>query len=218
MHSIHTDTTQVSHTHMANFPQQLSYLIIIHHLDKKSHNPIRLHALQAELAIHPDWTFVHQLIHDLQYGCDISYTRPQFSHYSNNLPSSFQHPSTLDNCWMQCWWYLGLFGTPSTLKFLMLWVRSSPQAWWCLAGDLLSFHTLRLQHQWLHWPRYIYTFLLFHWWRICNCISIRKGHPHGKNRPQKCLSPYSHTTWGLEPSWLPTEEPILYWHLPAIWP
>ena len=103
IHSLHTDTTQVSHTHMANFPQQLSHLIIAHQLDKKPHTPIRLHALQAELAIHPDWTFVHKLIHDLQYGCDIGYTGPQFSHYSNNLPSSFQHPSTLDdNITVEC--------------------------------------------------------------------------------------------------------------------
>lgn len=58
---------------------------------------MRLHTLQAELVIHPDRTFVHQLIHDLQYGCTIGYTWLQFSHYSNNLPSSFQHPSTLDD-------------------------------------------------------------------------------------------------------------------------
>ena len=85
MHSIHSDTTQASHMHMANFPQQLSYLIIAHQLGKKPCIPMRLHALQAELAIHPDWTFVHQLIHDLQYGCDIGYTRLQFSHCSTTV-------------------------------------------------------------------------------------------------------------------------------------
>ena len=83
--------------HMANFQQQLSHLIITHQLDKKCRTPIRLHALQAELTIHPDQTFVHQLIHNMQYGCDISYTGPQLSHYSINFPSSFQHPSPLDD-------------------------------------------------------------------------------------------------------------------------
>ena len=59
MHSIHSDTTQVSHTHMVNFPQQLSHLIIAHQLDNKPRTPIRLNALQAELTIHPDQTFVY---------------------------------------------------------------------------------------------------------------------------------------------------------------
>ena len=120
MHSLHTDTTQVSHAYMANFPQQPSHLIIAHQLDKKLRTPIRLHALQAELAIHPDWTVVHQLIYDLQYGCDIGYTEPQFSHYSNNLPASFLHASTLDGsitteCNAVC--ILGPFGTPPLPNF-----------------------------------------------------------------------------------------------------
>lgn len=34
MHSIHSDTTQASHMHMANFLQQLSCLISAHQLDK----------------------------------------------------------------------------------------------------------------------------------------------------------------------------------------
>ena len=41
MHSLHTDTTQVSHMHIANFLHQLNYLIIAHQLDKKPHIPIR---------------------------------------------------------------------------------------------------------------------------------------------------------------------------------
>ena len=96
-HNLHTNTTQVSLTHMANFLQQLSHLIIAHQLDKTPRTPIRLHILQIELVIHPDWTFMHQLIHDMQYGCDNGYTGLLYSHYSNNLPSSFQHPSTLDD-------------------------------------------------------------------------------------------------------------------------
>ena len=46
MHSIHSDTTQAhTCTCMANFPQQLSCLIIAHQLDKKPCIPMRLHAL-----------------------------------------------------------------------------------------------------------------------------------------------------------------------------
>ena len=81
---------------------------------------MRLYALQAELAIHPDRTFVHQLIHNLQYGCDIGYTGLQFPYYSNNLPSSFQHPSTLDdNITTECnsRRILGTFSTPPNPNF-----------------------------------------------------------------------------------------------------
>ena len=62
IHSIHTDTTQVSHTHMANFPQQLSHLINAHQLDKN-------------LAPQSDF--------------NIGYTGPQFLQYSNNLHLPF---------------------------------------------------------------------------------------------------------------------------------
>ena len=120
MHSIHTDTTEVSHAHMANFTQQLSHLFIPHQLNKKPHTPIRLYTLQVEFTIHPDWTFVDQLIHDLQHGCDIGYIGPQFLHYSNNLPSSFQHPSTLDNnitTEYNTGRILGPFGTPPLHNF-----------------------------------------------------------------------------------------------------
>ena len=81
---------------------------------------MRLHTLQAELAIDPDRTFVHQLIHSLQYGCDIGCTGLQFSHYSNNLPSSFQHPSTVDdNINTECnsGRNLGTFSTPPLPNF-----------------------------------------------------------------------------------------------------
>ena len=61
-----------------------------------------------------------QLIHNLQYGCNIGYTGPQFAHCGNNLPSSFQHPSTLDaniiaECDKGC--ILGPFETPPLSNF-----------------------------------------------------------------------------------------------------
>ena len=86
MYSIHAEVTQVPHMHIEHFPQQLQNLITIHQLDTKPRTPIRLHTLLAELTSHPDRSFVHQLIHNLQYGCDIGYTR-QFTHCSSNLPS-----------------------------------------------------------------------------------------------------------------------------------
>ena len=63
---------------------------------------------------------MHQLIHNLQYGGDIGYTGPQFAHCGSNLPSSFQHPSTLDDnitaeCDMGC--VLGSFKTPPLPNF-----------------------------------------------------------------------------------------------------
>ena len=79
-HSIHIEDTQVSHKHIAHFSQQLQNLIVAHQLDSKSRTPIKLHTLRTELALHPDPTFVSQLIHNLQYGCNIGYTGPQFAH------------------------------------------------------------------------------------------------------------------------------------------
>ena len=38
-----------------------------------------------------------QLIHNLEYGCAISYSGSHFSHCCSNLSSAFQQPSVLDN-------------------------------------------------------------------------------------------------------------------------
>ena len=77
--------TSATHAHNT-ISQQLQALIITHQLDRKAHTPIRFHALQTELTSHPNQTFIQQLIHNLQYGCNIGYTGPQFSHCS--LPPS----------------------------------------------------------------------------------------------------------------------------------
>ena len=58
--------------------------------------PIRPLILECELANHPDKAFVRQLISDLQHGCCIGYTGPQFSHTSEHLSSAFEAPSVID--------------------------------------------------------------------------------------------------------------------------
>ena len=126
-HSIHAEVTQVPHMHIEHFPQQFQNLIAIHQLDTKPCTPMRSHTLLTELTSHPDRSFMHQLICNLQYGCDIGYTGSQFPHCSNNLPSSFQHPSTLDaNITAECdtGRILGPFKNPP----LPTWIRSGPQA------------------------------------------------------------------------------------------
>ena len=91
-----TTVQKVLHLHSEHLSSQLQHLINVHNLNSKPRTPINLHALQNELLFHPDQAFVHSLIHNLQHGCNIGYTGPQFSHTSNNLPSSFQNPNILD--------------------------------------------------------------------------------------------------------------------------
>ena len=62
-----------------------------------SRTPIITHHLHQELISHPDQVFVTQLIHNLEHGCAIGYSGPQFSHCCNNLSSAFQQPSVLGN-------------------------------------------------------------------------------------------------------------------------
>ena len=50
---------------------------------------------------HPDQNFVHELIHNIQHGCNIGYNGPQFAHCSKNLPSAYQQPLILDNALSQ---------------------------------------------------------------------------------------------------------------------
>ena len=218
MHSIHTDTTEVSHAHMANFTQQLSYLFIPHQLNKKPHTPIRLYTLQVEFTIHPDWTFVDQLIHDLQHGCDIGYIGPQFLHYSNNLPSSFQHPSTLDNnitTEYNTGRILGPFGTPPLHNF------------WCSGLGLVPKHNSG-------------------WWAIYHFSTPYGSNINDSIDPDTFTLSYCSIdeTFAIvsalgkdtlmlkidfknafflipvppEPSWLPMEKPNLHQYLPAIRP
>jgi len=58
--------------------------------------PIRPLLLEHELSFDPDKVFVRMLIDDLQHGCSIGYTGPQFAHIAANLPSAFQQPSIID--------------------------------------------------------------------------------------------------------------------------
>ena len=61
-----------------------------------SWTPIRSFLLERELSLHPDKAYVKALIDDLQHGCSIGYTGPQFVHLATNLPSEFQQPNVID--------------------------------------------------------------------------------------------------------------------------
>ena len=58
--------------------------------------PVRSFLLKRELSFHPDKVFVRQLVDDLQHGCSIGYTGPQFAHLANNLTSAYQQPGVID--------------------------------------------------------------------------------------------------------------------------
>ena len=64
-------------------------------------SPLNASTLKDELAAHPDQNFVHELIHNIQYGCSIVYNGPQFVHCSKNLPSAYQQPLIVDNALAQ---------------------------------------------------------------------------------------------------------------------
>ena len=218
MHSIHTDTTEVSHAHMANFTQQLSHLFIPYQLDKQPHTLIRLYTLQVEFTIHPDRTFVDQLIHDLQYGCDIGYTGPLFLHYSNDLTSSFQHPSTLDNnitTEYNAGRILGPFGTSPLHNFRCSGLGLVPKH---SSGWRAIYHLSTPYGSNINDSIDPDTFSLSYC-SIDDTFAIVSA--LGKDtlmlkidfRNAFCLIPVS-----PEPSWLPMEKPTLHQHLPAIWP
>ena len=57
--------------------------------------PIGSFLHKHELSSYSDKVFVRQLIHDLQLGCNIGYTGPQFTHLAINLPSAHQQPMLL---------------------------------------------------------------------------------------------------------------------------
>ena len=81
----------------AHLPHQLQQFITAHKSALHSRTPINTHHLYQALISHPDQVFVTQLIHNLEHGCAIGYSGPQFSHCCNNLSSAFQQPSVLDN-------------------------------------------------------------------------------------------------------------------------
>ena len=81
----------------AHPPHHLQQFTTAHKSALHSRTPINTHHLHQELISHPDQLFVIQLIHNLEHGCAIGYSGPQFSHYYNNLLSAFQQPSVPDN-------------------------------------------------------------------------------------------------------------------------
>ncbi len=58
--------------------------------------PLRPLELERELVNHPDKDFVSQLIHNLQHGCRIGYTGPEFTHIAHHLPSALAQPTVID--------------------------------------------------------------------------------------------------------------------------
>lgn len=103
-----------------NIPQQLRDLIKIQTQNSTPRTPINLRNLQKELSFHPNQTYVQSLIHDLQHGCSIGYTGPQYTHFSNNLTSAFQQPDILDtNIITECreGRIIGPFQTPPLPNF-----------------------------------------------------------------------------------------------------
>ena len=82
--------------------------------------PIRSFLLERELSFHPDKVFVRQLIDDLQHGCSIGYTGPQFAHQANNLLSAHQQTTVIDATFQkECavGRILGSFQTPPLPNF-----------------------------------------------------------------------------------------------------
>ena len=59
--------------------------------------PLRPFILEWELHSHPDKAFVELLLSDIRQGCDIGYTRPQFTYTAHNLQSAFAHPSIIND-------------------------------------------------------------------------------------------------------------------------
>ena len=73
-----------------------NYRILLQLIHKVHRTPINIHNLHRELLSHPNQTYVQTLIYNLQHGCDIGYTGPHFTHFSNNLASASQQPDKLD--------------------------------------------------------------------------------------------------------------------------
>ena len=107
----------------------------------QSWTPIRLFLLECELSSYSDKVFVRQLIHDLQFGCNIGYTGPQFAHLANNLPSAHQQPNAIDatlkkEC--EAGHFLGPFQTPPLKIFRTsgLGVIPKHDGGWCIIYHL----------------------------------------------------------------------------------
>ena len=58
-------------------------------------SPINISALMSELALHPDKTMVHYLLHCFSHGFSIGYAGHPLSHRSPNLSSAHDHPEII---------------------------------------------------------------------------------------------------------------------------
>ena len=57
--------------------------------------PVNIMNLTAELKHHPDQQYSASLLHDLQWGRNIGYTRPRFARITPNLKSAHLHPEAI---------------------------------------------------------------------------------------------------------------------------
>ena len=57
--------------------------------------PVNIINLTAELKHHPDQQYSASLLHDLQWGRNIGYTRPRFARITPNLKSAHLHPEAI---------------------------------------------------------------------------------------------------------------------------
>ena len=99
--------------------------------------------LERELSSHPDKILVRQLIDDLQHGCSIGCTGPQFAYLAKNLPSAFQQQSVIDaTLQKECkaGHILGPFPTPPLPNFRTTGLGLVPKndGGWCIIYHLLA--------------------------------------------------------------------------------
>jgi len=115
--NFHTDVTFVpGHTQPRTASQRGSFSLI----KPPPWTPLRPFILECKLCSYPNRVFARQLIDDLQQGCDIGYTGPQFPYFAPNLQSASQQPEVIDatlrdEC--EAGWILGPFDQPPLANF-----------------------------------------------------------------------------------------------------
>ena len=73
-----------------------SALTNIYNIQITYRTPLNVLTLTRELEVHPDHKFVHTLIHNLTYGCNIGYNGPELDRISSNRHSAYHQPIILD--------------------------------------------------------------------------------------------------------------------------
>ena len=81
---------------IGNMPQHLQIFIDQYNIQVTYRTPLNVLTLTRELEVHPDRKFVHTLIHNLTYGCNIGYNGPDLDQISSNLQSAYHQPIILD--------------------------------------------------------------------------------------------------------------------------